>query len=348
MTTVFISHANQDKEAVVSLCAALQERGVDTWASVKDIKSGDDWDKAIEKALETASHMIVMVSQASVAADYVRTEVEWALDNAKTVIPLLIEQVELPSRWQTLQYVDLTTTAENREIAWASFIDNLPKNTRYLVLSLLDAEAPIEQVRELLWKNPQIISHSTISQSDISKLSEAQSGSQVSDRDDGPSYARRFEREDTLDFVERRNLIDVLSRVDFFDAQPVTIFRYKLVYLLSTAPPFDPHGIQSDELKRSLEDAEKAIATPSFITRAAFPPEMGAEMIVTIVAGRRHHYQGGVMEQRLALERQWASSEWRNKIGSRLRKNLNARVTGKISFRSQLELISYDYLLEQI
>jgi len=53
--------------------------------------------------------MILIVSPDSVDSDYVRAEVEWALNNQRKVIPVITRTAQLPLRWHSLQYCDAST-----------------------------------------------------------------------------------------------------------------------------------------------------------------------------------------------------------------------------------------------
>src|SRR5258708_5642629 len=105
---VFLSHSSHDREEAELIYQRLLKCGVDAWASFRDIPPGAEWDKSIQAALDDARFVLIVVSHSSVESSYVRTEVEFALNEGKTVIPILIENVKLPLRWHTLQFVDYT------------------------------------------------------------------------------------------------------------------------------------------------------------------------------------------------------------------------------------------------
>ncbi len=109
---VFVSHASKDAEKVSLICQFLEKRNIAFWVSSKNIQPGLEWNKEIENALLASSHVLIVVTNSSIKSSYVLSEVEYALDNEKTVIPLLMEDVKLPVRWHTLQYIDLSNEVE--------------------------------------------------------------------------------------------------------------------------------------------------------------------------------------------------------------------------------------------
>ncbi len=132
---IFVSYSSHDKSTVQNLCERLRVQGIDTWASFKDIQPGAKWDEAIQEALDKSTHIIVMVSEASVQSSYVRAEIEYALDNGKVVLPILISKTKLPLRWHTLEYVDLSendNTDEFKKLVQALSLSPLLRFEQYL------------------------------------------------------------------------------------------------------------------------------------------------------------------------------------------------------------------------
>lgn len=95
MAKVFVSHASADKDRVDKLCDLLDYFEIDYWISSKHIKSSQNWNTEIEKAMDQAEHVLVVVSQQSKDSEYVQAEWQTALDkkNQKMSIPLLLKQM---------------------------------------------------------------------------------------------------------------------------------------------------------------------------------------------------------------------------------------------------------------
>jgi|FLYN01.1.fsa_nt_gi hypothetical protein len=152
---IFVSHATEDRAVVALLCEELKALGIELWVSFQDIQPGSQWDKAIQNALEKATHVIVAVSKASTESLYVRTEVEYALDHGKTVIPVVIEpEVKIPLRWYTLQNVNWR---DRSKAALLQLAGHLPKTSLMRFEEYLGDPVHGEELRQLLVRNPQWI-----------------------------------------------------------------------------------------------------------------------------------------------------------------------------------------------
>lgn len=151
---VFVSHASQDKEIVEQLLQELAELDVDTWVSFRDIAPGSEWNRAIHDALDAAAHVIIVVSQNSINSDYVLAEVEFALGQGKTVIPVLIEDIKkLPVRWHTLQYLRLPPDGRLSPHARETLDGMLPKKSVALLRHYLTSHQDLATLRKLIWSN---------------------------------------------------------------------------------------------------------------------------------------------------------------------------------------------------
>jgi hypothetical protein len=111
MTKVFISYAHDDVEYALYLYNALKNCGVDVWMDLFDIPPGtQNWDRIIHAALRECSHLTLIHTQNSFDSDEVWSEWRQFLRYGKTVIPLITENVELPFRLNSVQFVDFYTT----------------------------------------------------------------------------------------------------------------------------------------------------------------------------------------------------------------------------------------------
>ena len=105
---IFISYSRRDTEYVSSLVEALRQQGFDVWFD-KNIRSGTDWDDAIEAQLKSADAIVLVLSKTSVASDNVKDEISYAMGLGKQVNPIKIEDCEVPMRLARKQFVDFTT-----------------------------------------------------------------------------------------------------------------------------------------------------------------------------------------------------------------------------------------------
>src|SRR5262245_42586890 len=100
---VFVSYSRDDHVAVLKLVEDLRSAGVDVWLDQTDIASGRRWDETIEQALSSCNQLIAVLSEASVASQNVMDEVSYAIDEGKTVIPVIIRPCKIPLRLRRLQ-----------------------------------------------------------------------------------------------------------------------------------------------------------------------------------------------------------------------------------------------------
>jgi elongation factor Tu len=102
----FISYSRVDSEFVLRLAQDLTAAGTALWVDQLNIKPGEPWDVAIQKALHTCPSLIVILSPASADSYNVKNEVIFALDKRKTVIPVWYQECEIPIVVFSLQRVD--------------------------------------------------------------------------------------------------------------------------------------------------------------------------------------------------------------------------------------------------
>ncbi|WKZ35353.1 MAG: SUMF1/EgtB/PvdO family nonheme iron enzyme [Anaerolineales bacterium] len=115
---VFLCHASQDKPSVWKLHRYLKLHGVQPWLDQADLLPGEDWEVEIPKALYASDVILVCLSKNSVNKEgYVQKEIAFALDKALEkpegtifIIPVKLEDCELPKRLSRYQAVDLFRT----------------------------------------------------------------------------------------------------------------------------------------------------------------------------------------------------------------------------------------------
>jgi hypothetical protein len=112
---IFLCHSSADKPQVRQLHDLLLKNGAAPWLDAEQLLPGQDWNLEINKALDDSDVILVCLSKSSVDKEgYVQREVRIALDRALEMpegriflIPVRLEECELPSRLKTYQYVDL-------------------------------------------------------------------------------------------------------------------------------------------------------------------------------------------------------------------------------------------------
>ena len=103
--TIFFSYNRKDAAFALQLAKDLMAKGANVWIDQLSIRPGERWDKAIESALRKADHLLVVLSPASVAADNVLDEVNYAIANKKHIFPAIYKECDIPYRLQGFQYI---------------------------------------------------------------------------------------------------------------------------------------------------------------------------------------------------------------------------------------------------
>lgn len=107
---IFISYARPNQAVAEQVELYLTAAGVKVFRDAKDIDKGDNWDMVIEKALQEADQMVLLLSSASMPY---RKEVhrEWFYFDqvSKPIRPLYLEKCQLHSRMYAYNYIDAST-----------------------------------------------------------------------------------------------------------------------------------------------------------------------------------------------------------------------------------------------
>lgn len=102
----FVSYCRADADFVLTLAGDLKAGGASVWVDQRDLAPGTRWDAAIQSALSAAGRILVVLSPAAVRSTNVMDEVSFALDEGKTVIPIIYQECVIPFRLRRLQHVD--------------------------------------------------------------------------------------------------------------------------------------------------------------------------------------------------------------------------------------------------
>jgi len=149
--TIFVSYSSNDRPFAIGLVKELQNLGANVWIDQLGIGLGENWDNAIEEALEKSETFMLIISPTSVESPNVQDEVSIAINTNKKMVPILIKECELPMRWQRKQYADLTHNPDKAIHDILSFLGLQKKASTSLkkLLSLIGvSEAPRKFVKK--------------------------------------------------------------------------------------------------------------------------------------------------------------------------------------------------------
>lgn len=111
---VFLCHGSEDKATVRGLYQRLRDDGFSPWLDEEDLIPGQDWELEIKKAVRAADVVVVCLSASSASRKgFAQKEIRIALDEADKqpegdlyIIPLRLEELELPDRLQRWHWVN--------------------------------------------------------------------------------------------------------------------------------------------------------------------------------------------------------------------------------------------------
>jgi hypothetical protein len=114
---VFLSYSSTDRAWVVELKQRLEERRLHVWLDVDEIRGGDLFVDALERALEASRTMILIVSPESVGSGWVTEEYSRAMSlaagsEALRIIPLLLRDAPLPGFLRSRHRIDFRNEDE--------------------------------------------------------------------------------------------------------------------------------------------------------------------------------------------------------------------------------------------
>jgi hypothetical protein len=113
---VFIAYVEENSAQANRLYDLLECRGFHPWMDRRKLLPGQNWPRAIERAIETSDYFLACFSHQSVAKKGgFQAEIRYALDCAKRIpldeiflIPLRLDDCKVPARiGRELQYIDL-------------------------------------------------------------------------------------------------------------------------------------------------------------------------------------------------------------------------------------------------
>ena len=113
---VFMSYSRRDDVVMRRIVAFLREQGIKVWVDNEKLIPGTPvWEKEIEKAVQGASAVVVVLSPDSKDSEWVRREISLADQYEKRVFPLLVrgdEKTSISIRLIGRQYVDIRSNED--------------------------------------------------------------------------------------------------------------------------------------------------------------------------------------------------------------------------------------------
>ena len=137
---VFIAYAKEDRTEARKLYRALKSEGLEPWMDERNLLPGQNWPRAIERAVELSDYVVACFSSRSVAKrGFFHAELRYALDVAACVpldeiflIPVRLSDCKLPLQIaRQTQYIDLFPEWEVGIRALVNVMVKRPKQERH-------------------------------------------------------------------------------------------------------------------------------------------------------------------------------------------------------------------------
>jgi hypothetical protein len=121
---IFISYSRKDSDRVMPLVQQLREVGYSVWLDDSHIESASLWAEQIVEGLKNCKVLMLMCSKDSLASNNVLKEVMLASELEKTLLPVYLEESELPSRFQYqlagIQHIELFKLSDKQPVELVS------------------------------------------------------------------------------------------------------------------------------------------------------------------------------------------------------------------------------------
>ncbi len=122
----FIAYAHEPKSRRIAkeLALRLRRDGFSVWLDQLELKPGEKWEPAIKSALQDAQVMLVVISEPQNSQGWFEKEIEAAIQQGKTIIPILSEEADftdIPEQIRDRQAV-ISPTQDNQayhQLLWA-------------------------------------------------------------------------------------------------------------------------------------------------------------------------------------------------------------------------------------
>jgi predicted nucleotide-binding protein len=111
MASIFLSHSHADKAFANKLAEDIHQHSHAVWIDEAEIQIGDSLIEKIREGLDLVDYVGAILSKSSIESEWVKKELDVAMnmeiDNKRvTVLPLLLEDVELPGVLKGKMYAD--------------------------------------------------------------------------------------------------------------------------------------------------------------------------------------------------------------------------------------------------
>jgi hypothetical protein len=88
---VFISYSHSDAKFANNLEKRLKKQHFTVWIDKKGIKAGENWREEVAQGIDSSAVVVFIISHKSVKSKYCIEELEYAYDNRKPILPVILQ-----------------------------------------------------------------------------------------------------------------------------------------------------------------------------------------------------------------------------------------------------------------
>ena len=93
---IFISYSSKDYDKASELRATLEENGMECWMAPESIPAGSNYTNEIPNAIKKCTTFIILLSDSSQSSVWVPKELDLAIGENKSIVPIKIDDSEIP------------------------------------------------------------------------------------------------------------------------------------------------------------------------------------------------------------------------------------------------------------
>lgn len=132
MRKLFISYSHDDVFKVKRFALLLSLHGFEVWMDEKNISNGDNYTTKILNGIHESDAYLVFLSSSSIKSPWVNAEIDFALrekieKNNLTIIPVLLEDVEIPVSLSNIDYLDARFSIQEAVLGFAKKFEKKEK-----------------------------------------------------------------------------------------------------------------------------------------------------------------------------------------------------------------------------
>lgn len=163
MNSVFISYSSKNDMEVREITKMFDKYGISYWKAPEMIPAGSNYAREIPKVIAQCMVFLLVVSKDSQQSVWVEKEIDFAINNKKTIVPLKIENVELCDMFKFyLNNVQAISYSSGRDVAMKNLKDRILDVTGFSSpndrVEVLRDRAAQHRARRIVGLNPQPVS----------------------------------------------------------------------------------------------------------------------------------------------------------------------------------------------